>query len=107
MKLTQGSVNSRKVKSRRGLLLLSGTPCIRCLSFGLPLFQANHPPAWPPLPRRSAATDHRRSPALLVGEVVRSPAAANNHLSRRTLRLFFIRSGLTFSSTMRKQSGYC
>ena len=31
LKLTQGSANSRKVKSRRGLLLLSGTPCIRCL----------------------------------------------------------------------------
>ena len=31
MKLTQGSANSRKVKSRRGSLLLSGTPCIRCL----------------------------------------------------------------------------
>ncbi len=31
MKLTQGSANSRKVKPRRGLPLLSGTPCIRCL----------------------------------------------------------------------------
>ena len=31
MKLTQGSVNSRQVKSRRGPLFLSGTPCIRCL----------------------------------------------------------------------------
>ena len=47
------------------------------LSFGIPLFQANHLPAWPPLPCRSAATDHRRSPALLVGEVVQSLAAAN------------------------------
>lgn len=31
MKLTQGSANSPKVKSRRGSLLPSGTPCIRCL----------------------------------------------------------------------------
>jgi hypothetical protein len=31
MKSTQGSVNSRQVKSRRGPLFLSGTPCIRCL----------------------------------------------------------------------------
>lgn len=31
LKLTQGSANSRKVKSRRGSLLLSGAPCIPCL----------------------------------------------------------------------------
>ena len=31
MDLTQGSANSRTVKSRRGPLFLSGTPYLRCL----------------------------------------------------------------------------
>ena len=33
--------------------------------------------AWPPLLRRSAAADHRRSPAFLAGEMAQFPAAAN------------------------------
>ena len=76
MKLTQGSANSRKVKSRRGTLLLSGTPSVRSLILRPPSPQVNGSSTWPPL-CRSAAADHRWSAAILVGEMAQSLAAAN------------------------------
>src|SRR5271165_5214169 len=71
MKLTQGSANSRKVKSRRGLLLLSGAPRIRCLILRPPFLQANCHCIPPPLPHSAGRPprNHRRPNAHLTGEV--------------------------------------
>jgi hypothetical protein len=57
MELTQGSDNSRRSSPGEEPLLLSRTPCIRCLILRLPLPQSNDSRPWPPLLRRSAAAD--------------------------------------------------
>lgn len=84
LKRTQGRANSRRSSLGEETLSSPGRLIPAALSLGHPLLQANWPRPRPPLRRPSAATDDRRPPPSLVGEMAQFLAAANTSRSDST-----------------------